>query len=74
VVTAVAMVGLGAVFAFDYRGVSTRQRLRTEEWWQAGRIRRRFRNKAVSPRWAFGVPLIIVGMIALLASVLSSIK
>jgi hypothetical protein len=67
VVTAVASIAVGAVFVFDYRGVSTRMKSQTEAWWRAGPIRRRIPQNNVSPRWAFGAPLMFMGIVALLA-------
>jgi hypothetical protein len=70
--TSVALIAVGVAIVSDYRSFSTRMRSQNKQWWSAGRIRRRIPQTDVSPRWSLGLPLIVVGMLILLLSILSA--
>lgn len=66
---AAAMVLAGAALAFDYRQVATRMRAGTQTWWDAGRVRRGFRVRAVSPR-PIGALTAIIGILIIVGLIL----
>ena len=66
---AVALIAVGAALVFDYRGVATRMKTQTDDWWSAGPIRRRLNRGGSSPRWSLGVPTLIAGVLILIAAI-----
>lgn len=66
---AAVMVMAGAALAFDYHGVATSLRAGTQAWWDAGRIRRAFRVRAVSAR-PIGALTAFVGILIIAAIIL----